>query len=304
MKETEKIRVAVLMSTYNGERYLQTQIDSILKQKGYFTLDLIVRDDGSTDGTLKILENYQNKGKLKYFEGKNLGPAQSFLDLLSKVQNYDYYAFSDQDDFWLEDKILRATNCLHRIEENKMKMYHSATTLTDKDLNIIEDMYMKKEKWDYVDFLIRNNVTGCTLVISRELASLINDYRPKKIMMHDHWIALLCTVMNGELIYDKESRILYRQHENNVLGHKKNNYKKLLDNSIFQKRTNNRSMMIKELTRGYSKLIPINNLRLLQQAISSTDSLNNAVKFLSNKQVRLSKNYSMWFCIAVLLKKF
>ena len=99
------MRVAVLMSTYNGEKYLNEQIDSILSQSGNFELSLLVRDDGSTDETINILNKYQNLGKLKWYSGKNLGPGKSFIDLLYKTHGYDYYAFSDQDDVWMTGKI-------------------------------------------------------------------------------------------------------------------------------------------------------------------------------------------------------
>ena len=100
-------KVCVLMSTYNGEKYLKEQIDSILKQKGV-KVNLLVRDDGSTDNTLSLLEEYKKKGLLDYCCGSNMKPARSFMELLSIAPDSDYYAFSDQDDYWEHDKLFNA----------------------------------------------------------------------------------------------------------------------------------------------------------------------------------------------------
>lgn len=97
------MKAAVLMSTYNGARFIREQLDSILDQTGEFELDLWVRDDGSTDGTKDILNDYESRGLLRWYTGENLGPAQSFLDLVRRTLGYDWYAFADQDDFWMPE---------------------------------------------------------------------------------------------------------------------------------------------------------------------------------------------------------
>ena len=105
--------VCVMMSTYNGERYLEEQVLSILNQKGIETY-LIIRDDGSTDNTCRILDKLclLNTDRIKVYKGKNIGYNKSFLKLLGYAEGYDYYAYADQDDYWLPDKCLRAINIL------------------------------------------------------------------------------------------------------------------------------------------------------------------------------------------------
>ena len=98
------MKVLVLMSTYNGEKYLREQIDSILGQRGV-EVSLLVRDDGSTDATLTTLDEYKESGRLDYYCGNNLGPARSFMHLLQNAPASDFYAFSDQDDKWMDDKL-------------------------------------------------------------------------------------------------------------------------------------------------------------------------------------------------------
>ena len=95
------------MSTYNGQKYIRQQIDSILQQTNV-EVNLLVRDDGSKDDTIKILDEYKQEGKLTYYTGPNLGPQLSFLNLLNNCPKADYYAFADQDDYWEKDKLSTA----------------------------------------------------------------------------------------------------------------------------------------------------------------------------------------------------
>ena len=107
--------VLVILSTYNGEKYLREQIESVLKQENV-KISILVRDDGSTDNTCNILEEYEKKGLLRWYTGKNLKPAKSFIDLIFHATNdFDYYAFCDQDDFWYFKKIYSA---IEQMENN------------------------------------------------------------------------------------------------------------------------------------------------------------------------------------------
>ena len=127
------ISVAVIMSTYNGEKYLGEQIDSILNQKD-LEVTLFVRDDGSSDGTKNILEKYaRDNGKIHINFGVNAGVGNSFMNALYSVPDtFDYYAFADQDDIWLENKLFQAVKALQ--ESGKM-LYASNQENTDKDGN-------------------------------------------------------------------------------------------------------------------------------------------------------------------------
>ena len=99
-------KVQVLLSTYNGEKYLQEQIESIIRQEDV-EISLLIRDDGSCDKTIEIIENLKRKNSnIIYYSGNNLGPARSFMDLINKSGNFDYYAFSDQDDVWKSKKLI------------------------------------------------------------------------------------------------------------------------------------------------------------------------------------------------------
>lgn len=214
------VSVCVLMSTYNGEQYLERQIETILNQVGCHVI-LVVRDDGSSDRTLSILEKYQNCDKLLYYSGKNVGPTNSFLNLLDNAPEADYYAFSDQDDVWLPDKLSTAVKKLNEITiRNKRGLYFSNLTPVDeKEVIIKKSLLPKNLPVDYYTLLIRCGwIFGCTEVFTKEMKEFVKrQYRPRKIVMHDLWIGLLASTY-GTIVYDSDSRIMYRQHQNNVVG--------------------------------------------------------------------------------------
>lgn len=211
-------RIAVLMSSYNGEKYISEQIDSILQQEGNNTIDLWVRDDGSKDNTQNILKEYEVRKKLKWYTGENLGPARSFIDMIKHCGDYDYYAFSDQDDLWSSNKIATAIKCLEHREEPAI--YCSNAELVDKNLKTLNQYCNKfNPQYSLAGVLIGGGVQGATMVFNKELAiKIINRITPEFIPMHDYYISVVCLSLGGKIIYDSNSYMKYRQHENNVIG--------------------------------------------------------------------------------------
>ena len=158
-------KVNVLMSTYNGERYLKEQLDSILNQIGV-EVDLLVRDDGSTDDTIKILEDYKKNNLLDWYSGSNLKPAKSFMDLLKNSKKSDYYAFADQDDYWEPIKLQNALKRLEKNTSNNGKLYMSVLNVVDENLKFL---YKSKipSKVTLKNEMIKNYATGCTMVFDK-----------------------------------------------------------------------------------------------------------------------------------------
>lgn len=242
-------RVAVLMSSYNGENYIEEQIDSILRQKGV-QVDLYVRDDCSTDSTRQILRRYAKEGKLTFIEGKeNLRPGRSFMEILytvASVGGYEYYAFADQDDIWLEEKLLRAVSKIESIgvqtgnsvacgNRNMVKNgidigYGGGVipALYCSNLTIFKDghkqglRFDKPPNLDIASLISKNQCCGCTFLINGKLADLIikQPIPPERILKycnHDAWILYVGTIA-GVIYYDHESHILYRIHDANTVG--------------------------------------------------------------------------------------
>lgn len=215
--------VQVLLATYNGEKYLKEQIDSIINQN-YSNLSLLIRDDCSHDKTNSIINHYvgqyENIFKLSG-NSDNLGAKNSFFELLMNAHEADYYALADQDDYWMSDKIDRAIEGLKKLEAmhglDVPLLYCSAKMIVDENL---QDIYLETVHNPQLTFgnaLVENLCTGCTCVMNKKLRDLVIQSRPKNMIMHDWWIYMVA-ISFGAVIYDEESRIKYRQHGNNVYG--------------------------------------------------------------------------------------
>ena len=217
-------KVAVLMSTYNGEKYLREQIDSILAQEGV-NVTLYIRDDGSSDSTIDIIKDYlKHNNKVKLDIGKNMGVGNSFMQLVYDVgDEFDYYAFADQDDVWYSNKLAKAIEIIGNIEEPRL--YGSNQELIDKDkgrlgLRYSSDFHMVTEVESVFQI---NHISGCTLVFNRRLRNLLCEVnrRPTGLLLnnriHDVWVVNVAALYGG-LIYDVNAYIGYRQHDNNVIG--------------------------------------------------------------------------------------
>lgn len=235
--------VTVLMSTYNGEKYLRQQIDSLLKQKNV-DLNILVRDDGSTDKTTEILEEYKRKNKLEWFENKHLNVQKSFLELMKRAPKSDFYSFCDQDDVWEENKLEIAIDKLSEFNNEKPTLYYSSLKLVDENLNYIGIHKVNPNRTPFTSYVISNNA-GCTTVFNNKLLKYINKADPEFILMHDSWCYKVCVATGGTIYCDPNSYILYRQHGNNVVGLKKglkgkiNNVKKYIFKFKIQKQIQN-----------------------------------------------------------------
>lgn len=219
-------KVDILLATYNGERYLAEQLDSILNQT-YKDFNLIISDDNSKDSTVRILEDYAKKdSRITFFkQSKNLGVISNFEFLLSKVKS-KYFMFSDQDDIWNEDKIEKS---LKKIEETNSDIVFTDLMVVDDKLNVLFESYWSlkgfKEKilkYNRFEALYLNNyVTGCTMLMKKEVISKALPLPKKsKYVLHDYWIVLI-TSQSGKVEFLNEATIKYRQHKNNRVGSKK-----------------------------------------------------------------------------------
>lgn len=237
--------VEVLMSTYNGGKYIKEQIDSIRRQT--IPVHITVRDDGSNDSTLKILDKYQNINVIK---GENKGATESFLTLIDLAPDADYYAFSDQDDVWDQDKLDKAISALKKYEEEPT-IYSGNTRLVDCDLSFIkcEKLYPKTT---LVSAMIKNYATGCTVVFNKKLMCELKKYHPVNIPFHDWWVNLVCLSIGGISLYDVEPHMNYRQHANNVVSGNDSQWKKWTSRIKKFNKPYHRDNMARQLLDHYS----------------------------------------------------
>ncbi len=225
-KMTSK-QVAILMSTYNGEKYLEQQIKSIIQQS-YSDWVLYIRDDGSEDHTADIIKKYsQIDDRVIFFnEGhvENIGVTRSFMELFSQV-NADFYMFSDQDDYWKRDKVLHTLNAMLEQDFRKEPVcVHTDLQIVNAELQGSEVMNGGYIWHDFPHLLFCNCVTGCTMMVNQKLKDLMHFEKINydKIYLHDWWIALVASAF-GKVVYINEATIMYRQHEGNVIGSNEKN---------------------------------------------------------------------------------
>ena len=271
------------MSSYNGEKYIREQIDSVLSQKDC-KFRLIVRDDGSTDGTCDILNEYHEQGLLDWYRGPNIGPARSYMELISSAPKADYYALCDQDDYWLDDKLITAISFL--VSSHKPALYFSQSQLTDSSLNPIKTAKIKP-LCTMGEAMIAFYATGCTFVFNDKLRESLLEYNPRYLSMHDCWIYRVCLAVSGNIIFDPQSHIYYRQHSNNVigLGHTAwQNWKRRLL-TIFNGK-HERSKMALELLKGYGHSMRSEDKILVYLSAKTAKSFTSRLKLILNKNLK------------------
>lgn len=258
-------RIQVIMSSYNGEKYIKQQIESIFNQIDC-QISLLIRDDGSTDDTVNIINEISKKYDIKLIKGDNLKPAKSFLEALkSSDDEYDYYAFSDQDDVWKNDKIIKA---IEKIKNEKIEipiLYCGNLCEVDKNLNIINPNLLPNDiNLDYKVLISRSSyLFGCTMVFNKKLRDYVINQEYTKPIMHDIWIALMAS-LKGKIIYDNRAYIYYRQHDNNEVG----------SQSSFKRKMKNRILFLK----GHDKGNIANQANDIFKIIENDDSISSDIK--------------------------
>lgn len=213
--------INVLMSCYNGEKFLDEQIASILNQKTTRKIELYIRDDGSKDNTKGILEKYADYENIHINLAPNVGVVKSFFDLLTYCEPADYYAFADQDDIWFEDKLEKAMDAITKEGANNTPIlycsnfynWNSDTDEATPCRNINEPVSIVKT------IVSGDSGFGFTQVMNHEMRKLVlrynETYPTMKVWTHDMWCHTLA-VCFGKLIYDHSYTANYRRHGNNV----------------------------------------------------------------------------------------
>jgi glycosyltransferase involved in cell wall biosynthesis len=217
----------ILLPTYNGERFIRELMDSLLGQT-YTNWKLLIRDDGSSDGTLNIVRSYLEKYSHKMIfiqDGQNhVGACQSYAALLMHSQS-DYIAFCDQDDVWFPNKIELTLSRMLELDRlhNMPVLVHTDLKVVDGNLRILSDSLWKYQRINpnrknLNHLLIQNNVTGCATMINRKLKD-ISIPVPKEAIMYDWWIALVASAF-GKIEYIDTPTLFYRQHAGSDTGAK------------------------------------------------------------------------------------
>lgn len=264
--------IDILLPTYNGEKYLKEQLDSILNQT-YKNIRLIISDDCSKDSTPEILEEYRKKDERieLYLQKENIGVVKGIEFLLKKVKS-NYYMLADQDDVWLPIKVEKS---IETLTKQNADLVFGDLEVVDQNLKTIypsfgDFMMLNRKINKYIDSYkvnyLYNCVTGCTVLSKKEfIEKILPIPTESKYLIHDHWIGLI-VALNGKLAYMPEKYIKYRQHGDNQVGTDKisHGFKKLeqvrelfinVKLGVFGTYVNNKEKFPKELQKQNEKAL-------------------------------------------------
>lgn len=249
-------KVLILMSTYNGEKYLSEQLDSLLNQSDV-SINILIRDDGSFDKTIEIIQQYSTVySNITFYEGDNIGFAKSFWSLLTTADgSYQYYAFCDQDDVWKKHKVRTAIDMITAEKKSGPILYTSNVQCIDKNGIELDIKPFAGRLLGRYEVFQTSILPGCTFVFNNEAKKVLSKY-DGFIYAHD-WAVYAIVRTLGTVIYDSQNcPILYRVHENNTIGiENKQQYLKKRIKNFFLRSYNVRTLFAKDFYGTYAGYI-------------------------------------------------
>ena len=296
-----KPKVLVLLATCNGEKYLRQQLDSIYAQEDV-EVSIFATDDGSTDSTIAILEEYKKNHSLTiHYHGEPHEFTYNFIDAIfvNKNTSFDYYAFSDQDDVWMKEKL---SSAIEMLKKNSKNVYSSNLTIVNENLDgealMNDDSIQRCNKHNAV---FENVATGCTIVFSKAFLDLLVRYYPKNIYLHDYWVYLLA-IYTDNYIYDSRSFIKYRQHGCNQIGDSskkgvKTYYKR------FKASKGHQRALCEQLLEGYRDIIGEENASIVEVMAGYKKKFSYRWKLMFSKNYKKRK-HNFFKVIKLLLNKY
>lgn len=305
------MKTKILLSTYNGQKYIEEQLYSIsrLILQSDHQIELIVRDDGSTDNTLEVLNKFASDEivSMVVYPGNNCGVIESFWWLIENCGDADYYALCDQDDSWDEFKLYVATHRLECCDNNEPSLYCSAYDFTNQNLEPIA-RFTSKSDFSLESILTQNTSPGCTYVFNHSLMNKLRKIETtnlsKSVIMHDSLVLMTCATF-GKVIYDKNSYLLYRQHSNNAVGHSSTKISRLqkrirnISNTICNKNVNDQ---VDFFVNVFGSEIPACKMEIFDSYRASGKNVLSRIKFISsNRFTRSNLIDHIFYSIFVLL---
>lgn len=303
-------KVLILMSVYNGQQYIREQIDSLLKQQDV-DVHILIRDDGSPSAdSVNIISDYIASGApISLVRGSNLGFSLSFSALIKEAYDkfgcFDYYAFCDQDDVWLSDKLKRAVEKLDQEDSFtsvKPVAYCSATTLVDKNLVPLK----RKHKTSRTITITKNNcllqscATGCTMVFNKAALTLYATHMPSELYAHDMMMYQMCVFL-GHVIYDPNSYILYRQHGNNQIG-SSNAWGRMKKRLEYKKHAGTLQLQAQRLLDLYKEHLTLMDVAIISKLAFYKDNFFSKLSLLFDRKYRYTTMESnMFYFLKVLM---
>lgn len=295
--------VLVLMATYNGERFLNEQIESVLSQEKV-QVSLLIRDDGSTDNTTQLLEKWAKKDNVNWYQGKHLNVPFGFYELMEKASktDFDYISLCDQDDVWDKDKLIAAVHQLDKLPQRTLKLYYCGQRIVDEQCNVLSVHQLNLKRSMRARFLL-SDIAGCTAVFNKELLKAVMEYKPNYMLMHDTWLLKVCLSLGGSVIVDPDAHMNYRQHGNNAVGlgtgllAKVSRAKKYIYDYKIEKQ-------VDELQKGYEQKITPEYSELISYIKSYKTNTKNKNKLMDKNYINFcNSGINITYHLKILLKR-
>ena len=296
--------VLVLMSTYNGEAYLRKQLDSILHQDKV-GVHLMVRDDGSTDHTCEILAEYAEKyPNLEWQTSENVGFVRSFSILAEKALSFpetvDYYAFSDQDDIWMPNKLKTACRYLEGFNQDTPLLFSSNSLFVDDNMSVLGTFHSETPHYTKQNVMIYPTEQGCSMVFNRS-ALVLYDANPPKNAWHDRWMCLICNFL-GKSVYCQTPLFYYRIHGGNMIGKKQKFWDRIVDDvKFFFTSDAKNSQMVEEFYHSYRSQLSDEDRDVLNVFLHYKGSFKNKWKIVMSPEYQRASNWQERMRKAILL---
>lgn len=274
-------KVEILMSSYNGGQVIERQIRSILEQKDV-DIKLTVRDDGSNDDTCTIIEKLSEEyvNRIRLIKGANVGWKKSFLELIFLAGEAEYYGFTDQDDFWLPEKVANSIEIMEQDSFSGIKLAHVNSICTNDKLEVQEEQqkrYALPKNRKAV--IAQEYFQGCSMLWNACAMKMIKRYKPKSDLAHDFWVGTVCYYL-GKVYYCEKPQFYHIRYENNSssdgnvsAGRKKRLQMLKSGRTIYMNPAN-------DLIEGYGELLQENDLKFLREAGNAKKSFTNRVKLV------------------------
>jgi glycosyltransferase involved in cell wall biosynthesis len=274
-KSSEPI-VCIILSTFNGSRFLQEQLDSLAGQSRRPDR-LVLRDDGSTDNSVEIVRRWAGNQRivLQEISGPPLGPASSFLTATTLAAPADIFMYCDQDDVWGPHKIARALRSLSWGDNSRAELLATRLKIVGRDLQVLRLSDLPRSL-SFQSAACESLLTGCTMAFNASFRELLIKELPLKAAMHDWWLYMVATGLRGvRLHFDAEPTLLYRQHGGNVLGAAPMGFTllKIRAKRFLGTNLKIRSSQLHELKRIYADGLTPEALILIDQLTSGQDGL-------------------------------
>ena len=299
--------IQILLSTYNGEKYLREQLDSFVNLENFDQIKVLIRDDGSTDNTIEILGEYIQKYGFEVLKGKNVGVNKSIFELFANCDlSCDYFALSDQDDVWLKNKFTIALNRLSRVDNKKPALFASCSEIVDENLKPLGSSIVPSKGVSFYNAMIQNVAPGHTQVLNRALVLALIEKGIENVHVIDGWIYLVAAGI-GKVVFENQFTVLHRQHNNNSVGYELNFFKSTFNRlkRAFKNQPSNITLQIKSFEKLYNDKLSYKFENELILFLESQNSFLNRIRYVLNCKVYRQTLYeSFIFKILYILGKY